>query len=90
VWDQDEETAIRSPQGGPKITWGGPPFRERTSPTRNRFELAPPPGGDQVEEVERLVTLGARRTEGGPLADGSVTLLDPDGNEFRVLPPGAG
>ena len=25
VWDQDEETAIQSPRGGPKITWGGPP-----------------------------------------------------------------
>ncbi|MEP6800235.1 MAG: VOC family protein, partial [Lapillicoccus sp.] len=24
VWDQDQETAIRSPHGGPKITWGGP------------------------------------------------------------------
>jgi len=24
VWDQDQETAIRSPLGGPKITWGGP------------------------------------------------------------------
>ena len=23
VWDRDEETAIRSPLGGPKITWGG-------------------------------------------------------------------
>ena len=22
VWDQDQETAIRSPHGGPKITWG--------------------------------------------------------------------
>ncbi len=26
VWDQDEETAIRSAHGGPKITWGGPPL----------------------------------------------------------------
>ena len=25
VWDQDEETAIQSPAGGVKITWGGPP-----------------------------------------------------------------
>ena len=28
VWDQDEETAIQSPQGGTKISWGGPPVRE--------------------------------------------------------------
>ncbi|GAA3160164.1 hypothetical protein GCM10020001_100380 [Nonomuraea salmonea] len=37
VWDQDEETAIRSPHGGPKITWGGPPLapprRARTAST---------------------------------------------------------
>ena len=26
VWDQGQETAIRSPRGGPKITWGGPPL----------------------------------------------------------------
>ena len=25
VWDQDQETAIQSPRGGSKITWGGPP-----------------------------------------------------------------
>jgi len=25
VWDQNEETAIQSPRGGPKLTWGGPP-----------------------------------------------------------------
>ena len=25
VWDQDEETAIQSPEGGPKVAWGGPP-----------------------------------------------------------------
>jgi hypothetical protein len=26
VWDQDQETAIRSPRGGPEVTWGGPPL----------------------------------------------------------------
>ena len=25
VWDQDQETAIQSPLGGTKISWGGPP-----------------------------------------------------------------
>ena len=33
VWDQDEETAIRSPHGGPKITWGGPPLMPKTART---------------------------------------------------------
>ena len=26
VWDQDEETAIQSPQGGTKVAWGGRPW----------------------------------------------------------------
>ena len=33
VWDQDQETAIRSPYGGPKITWGGPPLSRRPAST---------------------------------------------------------
>ena len=39
VWDQDEETAIRSPHGGPKITWGGPPLNPKTG--KDRLHLAP-------------------------------------------------
>ncbi len=30
VWDQDEETAIQSPHGGSKISWGGPPVAPKT------------------------------------------------------------
>ena len=25
VWDQGGETAVQSPQGGTKVSWGGPP-----------------------------------------------------------------
>ena len=39
VWDQDEETAIRSPHGGPKVTWGGPPLK----PEDRQGARAPPP-----------------------------------------------
>lgn len=89
VWDQDQETAIRSPHGGPKVTWGGPPHMPMTGRARLRFDLAPPADGDQHAEVERLLSLGATRR--GP-ATGSgdaapVLLADPDGQEFRVLPP---
>ncbi|MEU2022585.1 VOC family protein [Streptomyces sp. NPDC016469] len=77
VWDQDEETAVQSPEGGTKITWGGPPVREKTDVNRLYFELAFPPGADEEAEIARLVALGARR---GP--DG--VLLDPDGNEFTL------
>src|ERR1035437_5948755 len=65
VWDQDQETAIRSPRGGPKITWGGPPLMPRTGKTRLHFDLAPPADGDQQAEVNRLVSLGATRIDIG-------------------------
>src|SRR6476619_2361289 len=85
VWDQDEETAIRSPHGGPKITWGGPPVAPKAGKNRLHFDLAPV-GDDPEAEVDRLVSLGATRIDIG--TDGSVVMADPDGNEFCVLPAG--
>jgi hypothetical protein len=79
VWDQDEETAIQSPQGGSKISWGGPPVREKTAKNRLSYELAA--DGDRQAEVDRLISLGATRVDED--SDG-VQLLDPDGNEFSV------
>ncbi|MFE1752392.1 VOC family protein [Streptomyces anandii] len=82
VWDQDEETAIQSPDGGTKITWGGPPLMP--DPGKDlHFDLAP--DGDQQAEVERLLSLGAKRVDSAHGGDGAVLLTDPDGNEFRVL-----
>jgi catechol 2,3-dioxygenase-like lactoylglutathione lyase family enzyme len=81
VWDQDEETAIQSPQGGTKVAWGGPPVAPKEGRNRQRFDLSPA-GGDQRAEVDRLVSLGATRLEVGE--DGAVVLADPDGNEFSV------
>ena len=60
VWDQDQETAIRAPYGGPKVTWGGPPDVPKTRKNRLHFDLAPPADADQEAEVDRLVELGAR------------------------------
>jgi predicted enzyme related to lactoylglutathione lyase len=87
VWDQDQETAIRSPQGGPKITWGGPPLRPKTGKNRLHFDLAPPVDGEQGVEVERLITLGASRIDIGQGDVSWVVMADPDGNEFCVLTP---
>ncbi len=85
VWDQDEETAIQSPRGGTKISWGGPPVRPKTGRNRWHLDLAPPAGADQRSELERLLALGAARTD-VPVGDaGRVELLDPDGNEFCLL-----
>jgi predicted enzyme related to lactoylglutathione lyase len=88
VWDQDQETAVRRPDGGPKITWGGPPLLPRTGKYRLHFDLAPPVGGDQAAEVERLVSLGATRVDIGQGEVDWVVLADPDGHELCVLPPG--
>ena len=85
VWDQDEETAIRSPLGGPKITWGGPPLAAKTGKERLHFDLAAPAGGDQRAEVERLIELGATRVDIGQKDVSWVVLADPDGHEFCVL-----
>jgi predicted enzyme related to lactoylglutathione lyase len=85
VWDQDQETAIRSPHGGPKITWGGPPVRPKPGKNRLHFDLAPPAGGDQEAVVERLVSLGATRIDIGQGDVSWVVMADPDGNEFCVL-----
>jgi len=86
VWDQDEETAIQSPRGGSKLTWGGPPVRPKTGRNRLHFDLAPLTDGDQQAEVDRLVALGAVRVGVDRGAAGQVEMLDPDGNEFWVWP----
>jgi Glyoxalase-like domain len=80
VWDENEETAVQSPHGGPKISWGGPPVAPQTGPGRVHLDLTP--AGDPEAEAARLLTLGATRLPGGG------TLADPDGNEFfLVMPP---
>jgi catechol 2,3-dioxygenase-like lactoylglutathione lyase family enzyme len=85
VWDQDEETAIQSPSGGTKISWGGPPLGVRAGTDRLRFELVPSDGSDQQAEVHRLLSLGANRVGSEGNEPGSVELADPDGMTFTVL-----
>lgn len=78
VWDEGEETAIQAPEGGTKISWGGPPYMEKPTPARQRLELA----ADDVDaEVSRLIGLGATRLPGP-----GVLLADPDGGAFGVYP----
>jgi Glyoxalase-like domain len=87
VWDQGQETAIRSRHGGPKITWDGPPLMPKTGKSRLHLDLAPPAGGDQQAEVNRLISLGATRTDIGQGEVSWVVMADPDGHEFCVLTP---
>jgi catechol 2,3-dioxygenase-like lactoylglutathione lyase family enzyme len=87
VWDQDEETAIRAPDGtGPFITWG-PPLPPKTTKNRLHLDIAPPAGADRSSEVDRLVSLGASRIDIGQGDVDWVVMADPDGNEFCVLSP---
>ncbi|WP_137120446.1 VOC family protein [Segeticoccus rhizosphaerae] len=87
VRDQAEETAIQSPQGGTKISWGGPPVAAKLGKNRLHLDIAPPAGADQHAEVERLVALGATRIDIGQGDVSWVVMADPDGNEFCVLTP---
>src|SRR4051812_31319883 len=82
VWDQDQETAIRSPHGGPKLTWGGTPPVQQPGKNRLRFHLAPPVNGDLSAELVRLVSLGACRVESGASDPTGLVMTDPDGNAF--------
>jgi len=77
VHDEDGETGIRPPGGGPIIAWGGPPLDER----RGRNRMHPDLLADDLEaEVARLVGLGATVVARGD----DVEMADPDGNEFHV------
>ena len=37
VWDRDEETAVQSPDGGTKVSWGGEPVDPDAPPQRQRL-----------------------------------------------------
>ncbi|MEO8267623.1 MAG: VOC family protein [Ilumatobacteraceae bacterium] len=88
VWDHDEETAIRDPDGtGPLTTWGGPPVAPKVGKNRLHLDIAPPEHVDQQSEVDRLAALGAARVDIGEGDVDWVVMADPDGNEFCVLTP---
>jgi hypothetical protein len=89
VWDQDEETAIQSPHGGTKISWGGPPLEPKLGKGRFHLDLVPRADTDLEAEVARLTGLGAARADIGQGDVGWVVMTDPDGNEFCVLPRGS-
>jgi len=79
VWDQDGETAIQSPRGGTKLTWGGPPVAPKRGRSRLRWVLET--DGPLDAEVGRLLALGATavRTDAG-----RAELADPGGDEFML------
>ncbi len=80
VWDQDGETAIQSPRGGTKITWGGPPVAAKQG--RNRLRWVLETANSLDTELDRLLGLGAALE--GKDAE-RAELADPDGNEFILI-----
>ncbi len=99
VWDEGEETAIQSPDGGTKISWGGPPLLTFTTTCRPHLDLVVSADSSVEAEVQRLVELGATvhpelndlgwyAFEPPPPSDpgGPLVLTDPDGHEFCVRP----
>jgi catechol 2,3-dioxygenase-like lactoylglutathione lyase family enzyme len=78
VWDENLETAVQSPLGGTKVSWGGPPVEPKHGRNRQRLDLVT---ADLTSESARLVSIGA--TVLADLVDG-VELADPDGNEFGL------
>jgi hypothetical protein len=88
VYDEDGDIAIRAPDGqGPFVTFGPPTGAVKTGKNRLHLDVAPPAGGDQSAEVERLIALGARRVDIGQGDAPWVVMADPEGNEFCVLTP---
>ncbi len=89
VWDQDEETAIQSPDGtGPKITWSGPPLMPKSNRERIHFHIAPAADAPAEAALDHLLRLGATRLDasshGCPSA---VTVADVDGNALCLVEP---
>ena len=84
VWDQDQETAIQSPNGGTKISWGGPPLAPKAAVNRLQLELAVPVGEERQAEVDRLLALGATWVDDQPDQPDRIRLADPDGNRFAL------
>jgi hypothetical protein len=84
VWDRGLQTAIQSPQGGPKVSWD-----EERIPTawrkRLRFVITPVGDGDQQVEADRLVALGAKRVGHSEDHASVMVMADPDGCEFYLL-----
>jgi catechol 2,3-dioxygenase-like lactoylglutathione lyase family enzyme len=78
VWDENQETAVQSPLGGTKVSWGGPPVAPKLGRNRQRFDLV---AAHPSKEADRLLSLGASLVT--DLVDG-VELADPDGNEFEL------
>jgi hypothetical protein len=82
VWVEPPDVGAEGPAPTPLLFLAVP--EPKLMKNRLHLDLRP---DDQAAEVERLVSLGARRAEVGQTgAEDWVVLADPEGNEFCVLP----
>ena len=71
------------PPGDGLSVWLQPSAGPKSGKNRNHPDLV---ADDPAAEVDRLVALGARRTDVGQTgAEGFTVLADPEGNEFCIL-----
>jgi hypothetical protein len=82
-----EQCLIMSRNRGQVLLFIEVPDEEKKVKNRLHFDLRPV-DGTRDEEVNRLVAIGATRVGDFRRADGRgwITLADPEGNEFCVLP----
>ncbi|POH59571.1 glyoxalase [Cryobacterium zongtaii] len=82
VGENDDELEIAPAEGAhPTLLFAAVPEEKRV---KNRLHLDFVPD-HQTTEVERLIALGASRTDVGQDGASWVVLADPEGNEFCVL-----
>lgn len=82
TWDQDDETAIRNPDGsGPMLSWGGAPLNTKAGRNRIQPVLAVRPGVQPEAELVRFLRLGATLID---RTDTRAHLQDPDANELML------
>lgn len=82
VNDEPEEFEIQPSLGRMPGLLFGAAAEVKVGKNRLHIDLRP---DDQAAEVERLLALGARRTDIGQGEQPWVVLVDPEGNEFCVL-----
>ena len=85
IEETDEESAAlsRTSEQQPQLLFLKVP-EGKTVKNRLHMDLNPS-GADQAEEVERVLSLGARRVDIGQGDVSWVVLADPEGNEFCIL-----
>ncbi len=85
AFDEPDEVGIepRDNAAAPALIFV-PVSEDKIVKNRVHLDLAP---DDQIAEVERLLSLGARRVDIGQSNVSWVVMADPEGNEFCVLTP---